>query len=235
MTAVVGAEMAALFAVVGLAMNWLLWTGVWKGTNTYFFVEHLLMGVVTAHYLLINLDSINVQLITRAGAGEWLYIIPFLYGLLYFFIFAKEPWIVLYRIVAVMYAAVTIGLGFLAKMASTVKSIYVYSALEDPSDVVVLIFLICGMLYFIYGRKFEKYVKWPGYIGLAGIYVYIGGAMVTFWSRYADPVYGIALSTVRTTGGIAVPLLIGLGILVEVTVGWRKLLGLKPAQVIPAR
>jgi hypothetical protein len=155
--------------------------------NIWFrFVTRTFVAFTAAHYLVLATQFIQSHAITPLIAGEIIWIIPLVLGLLTLTRLSKSYGYLNMYPVAVM-IAVGLGLSMRSNAVSTI--INISRTMLVPTTLDNIIIIICALTtlsYFIFTRKEKGYLKYPTQIGRYAL-------MLTFGALYAN--YGLTRFT----------------------------------------
>jgi hypothetical protein len=199
-------------------------TQLYKINPIFTFLEHAIIGVGMAHTIVIGIDTIDKNVVRNLSTNPLL-IVVFLLGFCYFCVFIPQLRSV-YRGVNVMTVGATLGVGLPMYMNETWAAVTKYSAITDFNVLIVFLAFIFGSTYFLFSKSLEGVTSWPRRIGLYAVYAYIGSSIGPMWFRYVNTLIGWSI-VVFHSPGIYVVALIFIGILIDVAVGWRRILGLE--------
>jgi hypothetical protein len=176
-------------------------------------VENLIVGTLVGSELGYALLSIQGKLPDIAG-GDMMTILAFLFGLCYFTVFSRSL-LPIYRVAIILVTATILGLSGPMNLNTVYASLKTYGSLRTGWDVLMLIFFICALSHYIFGRVFEKPLRIPRTIGIYLLYSYCGIQMGANFYRYFD---NFIMQTYLATQGpaIIVPVIIGIAVLVDV-------------------
>jgi len=139
-------------------------TLAWKDTPVSKTAEHIYVGVVTANSIVMawgNIDSIGLS---KIFAGDIIYILPVILGLMAYFRYSKENfWIYRYPI------ALVVGIGVGTAMRGLVGSSVIdqvkdsFWSLNVPGDIgasvnnlIMLVTLVSALIYFLFTIKVAR-------------------------------------------------------------------------------
>ena len=136
-------------------------TLAWKDTPVSKTAEHIYLGVVTANLMIMAWNNINNIGIQKIMAGQFLYIVPVILGVLAYARYSKENfWIYRYPI------ALVVGIGVGTAMSGLVGGSVIdqikasFWNLNVPGDIgaslnnlIMVVTLVSAMMYFIFTIK----------------------------------------------------------------------------------
>ncbi|MGD2201472.1 MAG: hypothetical protein PVJ38_07575 [Candidatus Bathyarchaeota archaeon] len=139
-------------------------TLAWKDTPVSKTAEHIYVGVVTANQIVMAWGNIMNVGWAKVSAGNILYILPMLLGVMAYFRYSKENfWIYRYPI------ALVVGIGVGTAMRGLVGGSVIdqiadsFFNLAVPGDVtasvnnvIMLVTLVSGLIYFIFTIKASR-------------------------------------------------------------------------------
>jgi hypothetical protein len=207
---------------------------LYKYNLLYGTVEAWVLGLGMAHVALGAWRSISTTIVVKAQAGDLLNTgIPLIIGLLYFTVFFPQvktfyTYVVMLSSAATMGVRMPMGVGLGWGAATGMAGKATSSGWEFLSFLVFIVTII----YFLFSRKLEGPTRIPSAIGRLCLWVYCCTGLTTTAMARVNMMEGYLL---EIFGGIGwwVPLIIGVGILIDLVVGWRNILGLAP-RVEPA-
>ncbi len=201
--------------------------GLYKDNPLYSIIEGCAIGTVCAQILVMGLKSLQTTIFTPLLNGEMVALGGLLLGLAYLTVFSKNT-INIYRVVIGVTFGAGLGMGFPAILTVIWAAIVTYSNWTDYMAVLGGLTMVLSLTYAIFWKRADA-VMGSRFrtLGLAAIFVYfgvgLGGDTVRAWSVLV----GETINVVSMDFGIPIMLLVFAGILVDVFVGWNRILGLK--------
>jgi hypothetical protein len=176
----------------GQFILWLLtimtYSLLWKYNRAFRFVEHTYLALAIGHALNMGLNALRRNILTPISGGRFTLLIPLLLGLLMYTRLSREwGWVSRYPI------ALTIGVGtaiaitgafyaqLLGQLESTMK-ISLTPDIDGLNSILILIFVICVMTFFTFGREHKGPLKISAKLGR---YVIMIGLGATFGGSIA--------------------------------------------------
>ena len=156
---------------------------VWKENAFYRGAEHLYVGISAGHAVVMAYTNIRDTAAKPLLAGDFLWVIPIVLGLLLYSRFFKQAaWVARYPV------SVLVGIGtgvavrgaihgdFTQQIAASIK-------VGTPNDVLLLVFVIASLSYFFFSKEAK---------GLAGVVPRAGRCvlMIAFGAAFGTTVMG---------------------------------------------
>jgi len=167
---------------------------LFKENPFYRFAEHSMIGAAAGHLTLMGIKSIYSLGIKGIIAGNYLYAIAIIFGLMLFARFKKETaWLVRYGMafiigcnVAIMIRGAIIS-NVVQQIRATILKIYVPgNPASMINNVIIVVFTVSVLIYFLYTKKFGtetttfKYVTRLARIAImCQIGYYLGNTIMT--------------------------------------------------------
>jgi hypothetical protein len=227
-----------------------IWSQAYKDNPIYNICLSALIGTTIGHQVLTALTSSWRVIGAEFVAGDLVLLVPIVWGLLQYTFFSAT-YISIYRSAAMLYFAVKLG-GIMSANISKILSVVtgwtnalVASAAaptlyETTGLIINLITGIVTLLYFTYWDRIEGAAPpafWRGLrtLGLL-IYSCYFGYVVGFFYVGRSLQLGAVEATARMmeTSGVYVVIIVAVAILIDATIGFRRILGLQPKQVVTA-
>jgi hypothetical protein len=200
---------------------------LYKHNIIYGTTEAVILGIGMAHVLLGALSSIEKTVVVNLQAGDILMGgMPLIIGLLYFTIFFKQLK-TLYTYTVVLGAAATMGV----RMPMGVGLVWGASqgmagkALSSGWEFISFAVFVITIVYFLFSKKLEGPTRIPSQIGRLCLWVYCCTGLTTTAIAKTNMMENYLLQIFAGPGWI-VPVIIFLGVLVDLLVGWKKILGI---------
>jgi len=157
---------------------------LYRQSRWFTFAEHVVVGGLAGQGTAIGLRNVYYQGIVPLTTGQWWYILAIIGGLLLFAKYARgQSWLV--RLPTALLVGCGIGLNMRAGIETqiTAQLIDTLRPLTSINNILIIIGVCTGMLYFFFSAE-EKGVMMP--IGKIGRYF----LMVAFGSSFAYAVLG---------------------------------------------
>lgn len=174
-----------------MAINWLtevgLWISafyvlsvtsfLWKYNRFFKFAEHTLIGAAAGHFLVMGLLNINSLGIANVLQGKILYLVPILLGLsLYTRFSTRYNWMMRWGMAFMIGVSLTIYMRALvisqiiAQIQDTIKNVSISTPQSILNSIIIVGFVVCTMLYFLFTNRFTPKSGPLSYIGKIGRY-----------------------------------------------------------------
>jgi hypothetical protein len=166
---------------IGAILTLMIFSFLYRDNPFYKFGEHLFVGVANGYYIVYYWhNALKPNLFEPMSAGQFIYIVPLLLGLMYFARFIpKVSWIVRIPI------GFTIGWGaglsipayFQADVLRQLEgTIVTPAAFSDTASgiwaVIILIGVVCTLIYFFFSREHKGLLGKASRLGI--IFIMIG-------------------------------------------------------------
>jgi hypothetical protein len=154
---------------------------LFKDNPVYRFSEHLFVGVANGYYIALYWhNTLRPNLVEPLAAGQFIYFVPLLLGLMYFAKFIpKISWLVRIPIGFMIGwgAGISIPANFQARILRQIEGTVVTPAsfanpLQGIWAVVILIGVIATVIYFFFSREHKGILKPLSRLGI--IFIMIG-------------------------------------------------------------
>jgi len=194
----------------------------YRRTIAYTILEQGLIGTMCATVLYTQLVAIQKGIGAALGAGDYLYIVPLMWGLLYFSVFSRRL-VNLFRIVAAITLAVSYGLNVPMIYKTVFTAMKGYATITGATllaqflDGLMAILFFLGLIYFVFGSRFERPLRIPRMLGLYVIYILCGLMTAAVFTRNTDSVIGMLYDQARSPSIIV----LGIGVLIILIDLWR--------------
>jgi hypothetical protein len=204
-----------------------VYSSLYKENPVYAFIEHAMIGISLAQILVVGWGSINKNLLTPLSEGQFTLLIPIIIGLSYLSIFVRglEP---VYR--SIISARIGAMLGLEVGMSITVSITQIIAVAEgvatDLSNILALITMIFILFYFTFSRATDRVFSIPRKISRWFIFLFFAANVATLYGTRLDAFVGWMFTIALSPGVVIIPI-VAVIILIDVLVGWRKILGLK--------
>jgi len=155
---------------IGAILTLMIFSFLYKDNPFYKFGEHLFVGVANGYYIVFYWhNSLKPNLFEPLGAGEFIYIVPLLLGLMYFTRFIpKVSWLVRIPIGFMIGwgAGLSIPAYFQAEVLRQLEGTVVTPSL------VILIGVITTLIYFFFSKEHKGILGHASRLGI--IFIMIG-------------------------------------------------------------
>lgn len=170
---------------VGAVLTLMIFSFLYKDNPFYKFGEHLFVGVANGYYIVYYWhNALKPNLFEPLSAGQFLYVVPLLLGLLYFTRFIPRiSWLVRIPI------GFTIGWGaglsipayfqadVLRQLEGTVVTPATFSnTLHGIYAVIILIGVACTLIYFYFSREHKGVLGSASKLGIMFIMIGFGAS-----------------------------------------------------------
>jgi len=212
----------------------------YKVTQIYYLVQNIILGVVLANTVIVALNSIYTRaLIPITSKGDYVLIIAVVWGLLHYTFFSNK-YRPIYRQVILIAMALTIA----QRCMGNLDNVFTFSAglvqylSQNPMLITNMIIAVLAFLYWLYWKpfneKFKTYLRPPRYLFRYAIATWCGWSIGQIWCTEIVNFTGLALDTLKGRGagglGMYVVLVMAIGILIDVVIGWNKILGVRTSR-----
>jgi hypothetical protein len=215
---------ATLVNAVAMFVMWALLTQLYKPNEGYFILESIVVGVATGDFFLRQLITLRDSILTPLQGGEMFYILPLAFGLLYFFIFSRK-YRAIYRFTVITTLLPQMAIGMTAFMNVMLTWAFHNASLGSMGDIVIVVGTFFVITYFLYGEKVSRYLSIPRTIGLIFLYCFVAGIIPASWEGFYTGIVSLAIDSAGPL--VIIPVIIGLLVLVDAAVGWKKIFGMK--------
>ncbi|HEC79359.1 MAG TPA: hypothetical protein ENI34_09535 [candidate division WOR-3 bacterium] len=163
----------------------MIFSFLYKDNPFYKFAEHLFVGVANGYYIALYWhNSLKPNLFEQLAAGNFLYIIPLLLGLMYFARFIpKVSWLVRIPIGFMIGwgAGISIPAYFQAFVLKQLEGTIVIpqnftSPLSGVWAVISLIGVVCTLIYFYFSKEHKGLLKPTARLGIFFIMIGFGAS-----------------------------------------------------------
>ena len=163
----------------------MIFSFLYKDNPFYKFAEHLFVGVANGYYIALYWhNSLKPNLFEQLAAGNFLYIIPLLLGLMYFARFIpKVSWLVRIPIGFMIGwgAGISIPAYFQAFVLKQLEGTIVIpqnftSPLSGVWAVISLIGVVCTLIYFYFAKEHKGLLKPTARLGIFFIMIGFGAS-----------------------------------------------------------
>ncbi|MGB7053949.1 MAG: hypothetical protein WBE28_01350 [bacterium] len=166
---------------IGAVLTLMIFSFLYKDNPFYKFGEHLFVGIANGYYIVYYWqNALKPNLFEPLSAGQFIYIVPLLLGLMYFTRFIPRiSWVVRIPI------GFTIGWGaglsipayFQADILRQLEGTVVTPAtFSNPANgiwaVIILIGVVCTLIYFFFSREHKGLLGSASRLGI--IFIMIG-------------------------------------------------------------
>ena len=174
-----------LWVWIGGFLTLAIFSFLFKDNPIYKFAEHLFVGVANGYYIALYWhNSLRTNLFDPLGAGNLIYLVPLLLGLLYFTRFIpKISWLVRIPI------GLTIGWGagisipayFQAFILSQLEgTIVTPQSFANPTlgiwSLIIMLGVICTVIYFFFSREHKGILGGASRLGIMFIMIGFGAS-----------------------------------------------------------
>lgn len=170
---------------IGAFLTLMIFSFLYKDNPFYKFAEHLFVGVANGYYIVFYWqNALMPNLFEPLGAGNLVYLVPLLLGLMYFARFIpKIGWLVRIPIGFMIGwgAGISIPAYFQAFVLKQLQgTIITPQSFENPLDgvwaVVILIGVICTLVYFYFSKEHKGILKPVSRLGIMFIMIGFGAS-----------------------------------------------------------
>lgn len=232
---------ADVSALLGAAVTIIVMTFLYKENDIYSIVEGIAVGFSVSNSLqLFIIDAINRNILPLAS-GNIGQAVPLIFGALMFTFFTTKRKGI-YRSIMTVYILIMYGVTFGFGLQAVTNRFITWGNLAATNigsatsigGVVSIIVITTALLYLTYSQKLYSYSKYPGQLGYIFFISMFGWIMGMWQTSQTIALISVFTTVESTTAGTAI-LALGFAIfLVDVFIGWKKILGLKPKQQIEA-
>ncbi len=143
----IGTWIASLITIAILSL-------VWKENPFYRSAEHLYVGISAGHAVVMAYTNVRDSAFQPIAAGEMVWVLPMLLGVLLYARYTKEAWLARYPV------AVMVGIGtgvavrgaihgdFTQQMGATIR-------VGSVDEVLLLLFVIASLSYFFFSKELK--------------------------------------------------------------------------------
>ncbi len=170
---------------IGAFLTLMIFSFLYKDNPFYKFAEHLFVGVANGYYIVFYWqNALMPNLFEPLGAGNLVYLVPLLLGLMYFARFIpKIGWLVRIPIGFMIGwgAGISIPAYFQAFVLRQLQgTIITPQSFENTIDgvwaVVILIGVICTLVYFYFSKEHKGILKPVSRLGIMFIMIGFGAS-----------------------------------------------------------
>jgi hypothetical protein len=166
---------------IGAFLTLMIFSFLYKDNPFYKFGEHLFVGIANGYYIALYWhNSLKPNLFDQLAAGNYIYIVPLLLGLMYFARFIpKVSWVVRIPIGFMIGwgAGISIPAYFQAEILRQLGGTVVTpESFIDPTNgiwaVIILIGVVCTLIYFFFSKEHRGILGHTSRLGI--IFIMIG-------------------------------------------------------------
>lgn len=166
---------------IGAILTLMIFSFLYKDNPFYKFGEHLFVGVANGYYIVFYWhNSLKPNLFEPLGAGEFIYVVPLLLGLMYFARFIpKVSWLVRIPIGFIIGwgAGLSIPAYFQAEVLRQLEGTVVTphsftNTISGVWSVIILIGVISTLIYFFFSKEHKGVLGHASRLGI--IFIMIG-------------------------------------------------------------
>ena len=166
---------------IGAFLTLMIFSFLYKDNPFYKFGEHLFVGVANGYYIALYWhNSLRPNLFDQLSAGNYIYIVPLLLGLLYFTRFIPRiSWIVRIPIGFMIGwgAGLAIPAHFQAEVLRQLEgTVVVPESFVNLADgiwaLIILIGVVCTLVYFFFSKEHKGILRHTSRLGI--IFIMIG-------------------------------------------------------------
>ncbi len=170
---------------IGAIFTLMIFSFLYKDNPFYKFAEHLFVGVANGYYIVFYWNqALKPNLFEQLKAGNFLYLVPLLLGLLYFTRFIPRiAWLVRIPIGFMIGwgAGISVPANFQAFIFKQLEGTVVtpenfINPIEGFWSVVILIGVICTVIYFFFSQEHKGVLKYCSKTGIIFIMVGFGAS-----------------------------------------------------------
>jgi len=171
---------------------------LYKENPAYTIVENIAISTMVALMFVASVGTLQRSVIPPLLGGDATYMIPVLFGLLYFAVFGKGLWRTLFRVIIVLGVGRDLAFSLARNFPWCWMVLSSYARLTDMTRVVMLILLILGITYFFFGQWLEGATRPLRSIGIYTIYAFVPTGLVTFLLMFSYDFLGMLDYIVRS-------------------------------------
>jgi hypothetical protein len=166
---------------IGAILTLMIFSFLFKDNAFYKFGEHLFVGVANGYYIALYWhNSLKPNLFDQLAAGNFIYIIPLLLGLMYFARFIpKISWLVRIPIGFIIGwgAGISIPAYFQAEVLRQIEGTVVtpetfINPLNGIWALIIFIGVVCTLIYFFFSKEHKGILGHTSRLGI--IFIMIG-------------------------------------------------------------
>lgn len=148
---------------LGVLFTFMVWSFLFKPTDLFTFLEYTIVGVSIGYTFVMGVQNIIKLGWSNLMAGQMLYLVPMILGLLlYANFFEKYRWV--YRWPLAIMTGLGVGLAmrgevsasFIKQIIGTIKPLTSTSPLAIFNNIVVVVSVVLVLYYFIFTVKFGE-------------------------------------------------------------------------------
>lgn len=228
-------------AILGAAVTFIVMSFLYKENDIYSIVEGIAVGFSVANSLmLLVLDIINRNILPLA-AGNIGQAVPLIFGALMFTFFITKLRGI-YRAILMSYVLITYGVSFGVGLQSTLVRFVTWGQaaannLGSSTSIggwLSIIVITCALFYLSYSQKLQPVYKYPGMLGYF-FFISMFGWIMGYWqTAQTIALVGVFTNVESTMAGTAVMIIAFAVFIIDALVGWKKILGLKPKELVQA-
>jgi hypothetical protein len=228
-------------AILGAAVTFIIMSFLYKENDIYSIVEGIAVGFSVANSLMLLIQDVINRDILPLAAGNVGQAVPLIFGALMFTFFITKLKGV-YRAVLMSYVLITYGVSFGVGLQSTLVRFVTWGQaaannLGSTTSIggwVSIIVITCALFYLSYSQKLQPVYKYPGMLGYF-FFISMFGWIMGYWqTAQTVALVGVFTSIESTMLGTAVMVIAFAVFIVDALVGWKKILGLKPKNLVEA-
>jgi len=191
---------------------------VYKRNMGFVVLENMMVGAICGITVAEQLKSISQSVQPKLAAGNYMVIIPIIFGLSFVSTYFRRTRFIL-RLAVIIQLAITLGLSLPQQYYNIYSISLGYTNWTDINRIAMSILFICAITFFIFGRKISRPLRIPMVIGSYAAYTFCALMTSTVVFLGADNVIGISYDMVRNPIGMAEFAIIPIWILVD---RWRQ-------------
>jgi len=188
---------------------------LYKRNPAYTIMENLAVGTTVAVTIVGAFTMLRTQLAPPLSGGQLIYLVPVLYGLLYFSVFGKGIWRTIFRILLMIGIGRDLSFTLSGNFAWTLQTLLSYARLTDWTRVIMLALLLLGMTYFIFGLWLDRPTRNLRRIGIYAIYSMVTPSLVSVFMGFGYEFIG-SMEYIVKSPAVIVPIALAAWIVVDI-------------------
>jgi hypothetical protein len=217
-----------ILAIMAAIITFIVMSFLYKENHLFSIVEGIAIGFAVGNTLILLLTRTYDQILTPLSLGNMEKLIPLFFGLLMFTFFIPKYRNV-YRAVLMGYILIVYGVSFGFGIQTVIQRFISWGEILNIGGVATIIVAVTSLLYLIYSKRLSKLTKYPGYLGYFFIIWMFGWMIGTFQVKHTVGLVQI-FTTITTGPGLYIMLIAALALVIDIFVGWRKILRLGPTE-----
>ncbi len=173
---------------LGALLTFCIYSFLYKDNPFYKFAEHLFIGMSAGYWVIYNIENVLkpnwwYKMFPESGGFEWIWVIPGIFAL---FMLARivPKTAGLSRLSLAMIVGAGAGLNMvsyfqtnaLAQVEDTITSLSVGGAFEIISNIVLVVGVVTGLVYFFFSKEHKGFIGKTANVGITVLMVAFGAS-----------------------------------------------------------